>query len=56
MPMYLGNQLYGAGHLGYNLKEIEGFAIDIKTKTNVTTFDRYLARDPDSIEYLDGEF
>ncbi|MAL52528.1 MAG: hypothetical protein CMQ68_00265 [Gammaproteobacteria bacterium] len=52
----LDNQLYGAGHLGYNLKEIEGFAIDIKTKTNVTTFDRYLARDPDSIEYLDGEF
>ena len=29
----LDNQLYGAGHLGYNLKEIEGFAIDIKTKT-----------------------
>ena len=52
----LDNQLYGAGHLGYNLKDIEGFAIDIKTKTNVTTFDRYLARDPDSIEYLDGEF
>jgi len=52
----LGNQLYGAGHLGYKLKEIEGFAIDIKTKTNVTSFDRYLARDPDSIEYLDGDF
>ena len=52
----LENQLYGAGHLGYNLKEIEGFAIDIKTKTNLTTFDRYLARDPDSIEYLDGDF
>jgi len=52
----LENQLYGAGHLGYKLKEIEGFAIDIKTKTNVTSFDRYLARDPDSIEYLDGDF
>ena len=52
----LGNQLYGAGHVGYNLKEIEGFAIDIKTKNNLTTFDRYLARDPESIEYLDGDF
>jgi hypothetical protein len=57
MPyIYLKNRLYGAGHLGYKLKEIEGFAIDIKTKTNVTSFDRYLARDPDSIEYLDGDF
>ena len=52
----LENRLYGAGHLGYKLEEIEGFAIDIKTKTNVTSFDRYLARDPDSIEYLDGDF
>ena len=52
----IDNQIYGAGHLGYKLKEIKGFAIDIKTKTNVTSFDRYLARDPDSIEYLDGEF
>ncbi|RZD36954.1 MAG: hypothetical protein CXT75_05750 [Methanobacteriota archaeon] len=51
----LENRLYGAGHLGYKLEEIKGFAIDIKTKTNVTSFDRYLARDPDSIEYLDGD-
>ena len=29
---------------------------DIKTKNNLTTFDRYLARDPESIEYLDGDF
>ena len=52
----LENQLYGIGHLGYRLKETKGFAIDIKTKTNVTSFDRYLARDPNSIEYLDGDF
>ena len=52
----INNRFYGAGHLGYKLKEIEGFAIDIKTKTNVTSFDRYLARDPGSIEYLDGGF
>tara|TARA_B100000029_G_scaffold513901_1_gene614860 strand:+ start:65 stop:1924 length:1860 start_codon:yes stop_codon:yes gene_type:complete len=49
-------KLLRVGHVGYKLNEIDGFAIDIKTKTNVTSFDRYLARNSDSIEYLDGDF
>ena len=49
-------KLLRVGHVGYKLNEMNGFAIDIKTKTNVTSFDRYLARNSNSIEYLDGEF
>ena len=47
-------KLLRAGHVGYKLSEIGGFAIDIKSKTNVTSFDRYLNRDPDSITFKDG--
>ena len=42
------------GHVGYKLSEINGFAIYIKSKTNVTSFDRYLNRDPESITFKDG--
>jgi len=42
------------GHVGYKLDEIDGFAIDIKSKTNVTNFDRYLDRDPESVTFMDG--
>ena len=48
-------KLLRIGHIGYKLKEMNGFAIDIKSKTNVTNFDRYLDRDPESITFLDGE-
>ena len=33
---------------------MNGFAIDIKSKTNVTNFDRYLDRDPESVTFMDG--
>ena len=42
------------GHVGYKLDEINGFAIDIKSETNVTNFDRYLDRDPESVTFMDG--
>ena len=42
------------GHVGYKLNEINGFALDIKSKTNVTNFDRYLYRDPESITFMEG--
>tara|TARA_B100001250_G_scaffold71686_1_gene57987 strand:- start:1255 stop:3114 length:1860 start_codon:yes stop_codon:yes gene_type:complete len=47
-------KLLRAGHVGYKLSEINGFAIDIKSKTNVTSFDRYFNRDPESITFKDG--
>ena len=42
------------GHVGYKLNEMNGFAIDIKSKTNVTSFDRYLNRDPESVTFKEG--
>jgi hypothetical protein len=33
---------------------MNGFAIDIKSKTNVTSFDRYLNRDPESVTFKEG--
>ena len=42
------------GHVGYKLDEMNGFAIDIKSETNVTNFDRYLDRDPESVTFMDG--
>ena len=43
------------GHIGYKLNEMNGFAIDIKSKTNVTNFERYLDRDPESVTFVEGE-
>ena len=42
------------GHIGYKLNEMNGFAIDIKSKTNVTNFERYLDRDPESVTFVEG--
>jgi hypothetical protein len=47
-------KLLRVGHVGYKLNEINGFAIDIKSKTNVTNFDRYLDRDPESVTFMEG--
>ncbi|MFL2945241.1 MAG: hypothetical protein ACJZ33_04440, partial [Candidatus Poseidoniales archaeon] len=47
-------KLLRIGHVGYKLNEMNGFAIDIKSKTNVTNFDRYLDRDPESVTFMDG--
>ena len=51
----LNGQQYKVGHVGYKLEEMGGFAVDIKTKTNMTPFDRYVARDPESVTYVEGE-
>ena len=51
----LNGQQYKVGHVGYKLEEMGGFAVDIKTKTNMTTFDRYMTRDPESVTYVEGE-
>jgi ABC-type polysaccharide/polyol phosphate transport system ATPase subunit len=42
------------GHVGYKLNEMNGFAMDIKSKTNVTDFNRYLDRDPESVTFMEG--
>jgi hypothetical protein len=47
-------KLLRIGHVGYKLNEMNGFAIDIKSKTNITNFDRYLDRDPESVTFMDG--
>ena len=47
-------KLLHAGHIGYKLEDTNGFAVDIKTKTNVTNFERYVDRDPESISFIDG--
>jgi hypothetical protein len=33
---------------------MNGFAMDIKSKTNVTDFNRYLDRDPESVTFMEG--
>jgi ABC-type polysaccharide/polyol phosphate transport system ATPase subunit len=54
-PLIIRNgELLRIGHIAYKLNEINGFAIDIKSKTNVTDFDRYLDRDPESVTFMDG--
>ena len=47
-------KLLHAGHIGYKLEDTKGLAIDIKTKTNVTNFERYVDRDPESVSFIDG--
>ena len=49
-----GGKILRVGHVGYKLNEMNGFAIDIKSKTNVTSFDRYLNRDPESVTFKEG--
>ena len=44
--------IYMVGHVGYKMKELGVAVMDVKTRTNVTTFQRYLDRDPESITYV----